>query len=196
MAEMFRFDAADAHLRNPQRRQDTLRWPGNVPYFVDNLWEWRRPEGMPSRRHCTFASPTPILAKKAGGAHNGRLFRVDASGANIVQIPQWDAREHSDVAGPGKLATLMLNKLTPIWAGYSVETKAPIAPLWAPCLSASEVEQLFSVPQLSEFRDDVWRAIRFWESARRVESENPWPYAEGEIFFDAESWNLIPVEFE
>lgn len=194
MAEMFRFDAADAHLKNPHRRRDSRRAPGNVPYIVDNLWEWRRPQGIPNRRHGVFASPTPALAKKAGGSHNGRVFRVDAPGANIVQILQCDAREHPDVDGLGKLTKLLIDLLTPEWVSDSVEKKAPIAPLWAPCLSASEVEQLFSLPPLAAFRDKVWAAISFWESARRVGPGNPWPFPKGEIVFEAESWDLIPVE--
>ena len=44
----------------------TSRPPGNVPYYVDNIWEWLRPEGAPSRRKAAFASPTPELA--AAGA--------------------------------------------------------------------------------------------------------------------------------
>jgi hypothetical protein len=44
------------------RAHATRRVPSNVPFVVDNLWEYLRPEHLPSRRHAIYASPTPELA--------------------------------------------------------------------------------------------------------------------------------------
>lgn len=33
------------------------RIPLNVPYLVDNIWEWLRPDNMPKRRRSVYASP-------------------------------------------------------------------------------------------------------------------------------------------
>ena len=40
----------------------TTRAPGDVPFFVDSLWNWRRSESYPTRRQSVCASPTPELA--------------------------------------------------------------------------------------------------------------------------------------
>jgi hypothetical protein len=48
----------------------TRRPPGNVPYVVDNLWEWVREKDYPeypNRRQSKFASPTPEQALRSVG---------------------------------------------------------------------------------------------------------------------------------
>lgn len=35
----------------------TVRPPGNIPYVVVNLWEWKRPLAFPNRRFSAFDSP-------------------------------------------------------------------------------------------------------------------------------------------
>lgn len=63
-----RWDPTQRHVR-----QVTRRTPGNVPYLVDNLWEYLRSENFPSRRHAVYASPTPELAlANATGTWQGR----------------------------------------------------------------------------------------------------------------------------
>lgn len=54
-----------------QRRHPGRRLPSNIPYMVDNLWEFTMPSERPSRRHALYASPSPQLALTyaiAGGA--------------------------------------------------------------------------------------------------------------------------------
>src|SRR5699024_1257198 len=57
----------------------TSRPPGNVPYVVDNLWEWKRPARLPCRRQAVFASPSADLAR-ASGADGARVYEVDLVG--------------------------------------------------------------------------------------------------------------------
>jgi hypothetical protein len=54
----------------------TKRPPGNIPYLVDNLWEWKRPDGYPCRRSAAYASPQPYLAQDSG-ASGCTVFRVE-----------------------------------------------------------------------------------------------------------------------
>jgi len=59
----------EAELDFPKRikNHDTRRPPGNVPYVVDNLWEWVRPETYPDRRKSKFASPKAEQALRSAG---------------------------------------------------------------------------------------------------------------------------------
>ena len=82
-----------------KHHRDDRRTPQNVPYVVDNLWEWARPDGMPSRRGCAYASPTPELARENAGNGPLDVFQlVDiAPDSILVQIPPSDAKRHSDI---------------------------------------------------------------------------------------------------
>ena len=57
----------------------TIRPPGNVPYVVDNLWEWKRPKNYPSRRFSVYAAPKESNAKKSG-PDDGTVYRVEFKG--------------------------------------------------------------------------------------------------------------------
>ena len=53
----------------PFARRAGRRLPSNVPFVVDNIWEFTRPDGMPSRRHCGSSPPavdTWILVAPSG----------------------------------------------------------------------------------------------------------------------------------
>ena len=79
-----------------QEYRTTLRPPGNVPYIVDNLWEWKRPNNYPNRRHSFCASPTPELALKA--AKGGTVYTVEFKGRyKLCQVKgYWDSKKHPD----------------------------------------------------------------------------------------------------
>lgn len=82
-----------------KHHRDDRRTPQNVPYVVDNLWEWARPYGMPSRRGCAYASPTPELARENAGNGPLDVFQLVeiAPDSILVQIPPSDAKRHSDI---------------------------------------------------------------------------------------------------
>lgn len=191
MGKIFRYDRFDADQRDPRLPLATRRAPTNVPYVVDNLWEWRRPETMPNRRHSVYASPKPELAAQFGGAIGGRVYSVDVTGASVAQIAQQDAREHPEVK---KLSRFMTSLLKQSWLDGPAITKIPEALLWAPCLTQAEVEWIFTSERLAPERDNVWKAIEFWNEARLVESCAELPFPEGEIFFEAETWSLLPID--
>lgn len=190
MANIYRHAGPDADHRNPYRPLTTRRVPGNVPYIVDNLWEWRRPENMPSRRHCVCASPKPELAAKASGVKDGRLFLVEVEGAVMAQAPQWDVRDHPDVK---TLPRLLLEKLGRSWVNGPAKEKTPEALLWSPCLTQEEVEEVFASESLTAIRETICDAIQFWNDTRSVTPNSEWPFPDGEIFFEAKSWTLLPV---
>ena len=81
-------------LRTPQGD----RLPKNLPFAVDNIWEWRRPPTCPSRRSAAFGSPRPELAAAAGPS-DGQVCRVlvrpPFQVSQVIGAP--DARTHPDV---------------------------------------------------------------------------------------------------
>ena len=126
----------------------TRRPPGYVPYVVDNLWEWVRPGAFPNRRHAAFASPSADLIEVAGDPH-----RVELRGhCKVAQIPQRDARFHPDCK---ELPRLLLRLLGQEWVDSLARAKAVAGLLWAPCLSADEVDALFVTEPLAGLREQV-----------------------------------------
>lgn len=91
-----------------QQPRASLRLPRNVPYVVDNLWEFLRPEWAPCRRQAVYASPTPALAAgNASGTPSGtavHVYEVIFDGAcRIAQLRVDDARRHADISAVQKL---------------------------------------------------------------------------------------------
>ena len=190
MKPMYRLDNAALDKKNPQESRTTRRIPGNVPYVVDNLWEWVRPPHFPSRRHCVCASPKETLAQEFGGSSAGTVFQVQKIvGGKIAQIKQQDAKLHDDARTLHKTLLKLLNS---DWlVNAALAEKEAIAPLWMPCLSRDEVESLFiTIPRLAEIKEDLIKEIKFWNEAKIAPLNEPWPFDDGEIFFEAVSWEL------
>jgi hypothetical protein len=112
----------------------------------------------------------------------------------MAQIPQGDAREHPDAVGEQNLARHLLRLLGQHWLDGPAEIKMPEALLWTPCLDHAEVEKVFTSERLASVRNAVWDAIHFWDDARSVVPGSEWPFPHGEIFFEAESWRLLPTD--
>jgi hypothetical protein len=153
---------------------------------VDNLWEWKRPENFPDRRHAVFANPDPMAIQVSG-----TCFEVQLAGnCKVAQIREVDARYHQDCKN---LPKLMLECLGRKWPSQSLAHKALAGALYIPCLGNEEVEDLFGSPELSEHRGTIWNAITFWQTAEVILPGQSLPYKQGEVFFEAEQWQLAPV---
>lgn len=191
---MYRLDTPAANQNNPYRPRGTMRKPGNVPFIVDNLWEWSRPQGMPSRRLSVYASPTPKLALELGGAVNGQIFTVHPVGATTVQIPWRDAKfsPEADSSSPAFLGRFIANMFDQQWIDSPAYAKLPEALLWSPCLKKDEVENIIHRSQyLARRADEIRNNIRFWNNAVLHDlNEENWRFVNGEIFFEAELWTL------
>lgn len=172
----------------------TMRPPGNVPYFVDNLWEWKRPDGFPCRRFSVYASPAPELAKELG-RQGSPAFRVKIDGRFILAQVQGykDAKEHPDRR---KLRDLILNRLGQGWLDGGMREKENAGRLWLPCLRKDEVESLFTeVEALKSIRNEIWEAITFWDDVVLIREGAPVPDPIGEFFFEAEGgYRLEPIQ--
>lgn len=183
---------SDGESLGPFSILPTRRAPTNIQYVVDNLWEWKRPAHLPSRRHSFFASPRPELALQSSVGDNPRAFRVVIeSGELVAQIPKSDARYIDEAKKlPRDLYELLGGQE---FLSGPISKKAAIAPLFCPCLTKQEVEELFRVDVLAPHRDAVWSAIKFWDHVKLFSVNDPPPYPDGEVFFMAERWHLEPL---
>ena len=162
----------------------SLRPPGNVPYVVDNLWEWKRPEGFPNRRFSVFASPQPELALECGSG-DGMVFQVELQGKfNLCQVSKYvDSKKHPDCK---ELRQLLFRKLLhPNWADETMEEKEEVGRIFLPCLTKDEMELLFrDVKELREIRDQLYDAITYWDDVAILSKETEISDDQGEIFFE------------
>jgi hypothetical protein len=173
--------------------RDTRRPPGNVPYVVDNLWEWTRPENYPDRRRSKFANPTPEQALRSAGLPENayeHVFRVEFFGDPIIaQIdsrngePEKDAKYHSDCR---RLRKLLIDKLDGeggkfSWPTKDLEEKYPAGQLFQPCLTSEEVEQVFeSADELSPLDKEK---ITYWNDLALIGPDSL-ANDRGEILFE------------
>lgn len=189
MRDLYRSEVPNSDTLAPRGPLATRRIPAYVPYLVDNLWEWKRPEELPSRRHAVFASPSPELAVKSGPA-GGQVFRVDMQGpANVAQVCVSDSRDHRECKS---LSRILKELLGQNWIDADLHVKQDAGRLYIPGLSKAEIDQLFAAGVLSQLRQRVWEAIRYWDDVRIVGPNESWPSPDGEVFFVADQWALLP----
>lgn len=168
------------HLKN---YHETMRPPGNVPYIVDNLWEWKRPKNYPNRRRSVFASPTSELALKA--ANGGTVYTVGFKGKyNLCQVKgYWDSKKHPDCK---KLRNLLFDIFGQDWIDSDIKVKEDFGKLWIPCLTKNDMNKLFgSNEKLREIRDEIYNAITYWNDVVLIKNGENLPDPEGEIVFEA-----------
>ena len=198
MLTLYRAEPAQPKEHNPLDR----RPPQNVPYVVDNLWEWARPKGMPSRRGCEYASPDAASAKASATRSNLQLYRLFLRPEAVaVQIVGSDAKEHADIKvqkGVPRQTTVvktlfeLLNQhhtapAYPSWASQPVLLKLAAAPLFLPVLSRKELKLLLGPGgPLADIAEKLRQEIDFWNGAKRIDfSAADFPNGLGEVFFKA-----------
>lgn len=193
MLTLYRAEPATTRKHDPLDR----RPPQNVPYVVDNLWEWTRPANWPSRRGCEYASPDPESARKSAGDKPVlQVFRLHFKpGAIALQIAEPDAKEHRDIK-PNQLRKTLFELLKPhpnspypSWASQPLPLKLAAAPLFLPVLSREELDALLGAAgPLANIADQLRQEIGFWNSAKLIDfSAAALPYGTGEVFFEAGS---------
>ncbi len=175
----------------------TSRAPGNIPYYVDNIWEWLRPNSSASRRKAAFASPTPELAALCAQGNIADAWRVElAGGQPAYQIVSGetphDARYHADV---NKLKSIVVKEcLGQSWYDLPLKEKSAEIGLFAPCISKFEVQEIFNNSQkLDEER--VRNACTFWQDIEMFYPLRSAPHLSGEIFFEG-AYRLYKVQKE
>jgi hypothetical protein len=164
----------------------TRRAPSNVPFLIDNIWEFLRPNHLPSRRHAIYASPTPelALANASSGEANAiyvaceLIFNLDNShhALKVAQLNVTDARYHTDIRN---LQKLVMNRLA--CNDLSLEAKKMFAVLFLPCVSREELEKECKENELlKEILHECQKKSTFWQDA----SDTPDIQSNGELFFE------------
>lgn len=176
--------------------RNTMRPPGHVPYVVDNLWEWKRPNEYPNRRFSVFASPQQELARESGQS-GGTVYRIKLNGKyKLCQLKGYkDSKYHPECSNLKKLLLSMLgqdwiddkfsnSEWTP---GNLLIPKEKAGRLWIPCLTKNEVDRLFGeVKILQNIHEEIYNAITYWDDIALVKQGEPVPDPDGELFFEAE----------
>lgn len=165
----------------------TARLPANVPFFVDNIWEWLRPDEFPSRRRAVFGSPATNHAHMGVSTNDSEYLirRVIIIGAaKIAQIKQRDAKEHPDIRA---ITKLMINFFGTDNASASSDWRRSAAPLFLPGVSKLEFNSAFcEFAGGAELASQIRGCSQFWQGAVLLDRKSPAKYPEGEIFFESE----------
>lgn len=184
---------ADGEQEQLHRWRSTVRLPSNVPYVVDNLWEYLRPDAMPCRRHAVYASPSAALAlANASGDDRGRGFaayRVEVSGyCRVAQLTVKDARLHPDI----RRMLRLVQRRQPEWALLPLPARQKIGMAFAPATSKAELVALAGEePALVAFLAEAAALCTLWTDSRTEPVD-----AEGELFFELApdaSYRLLPL---
>jgi hypothetical protein len=164
----------------------TMRVPGNVPYIVDNLWEWTRPNNYPSRRFSAFASPKPEIAIKLVG-EGVTAYKVELPKPYLVcqlkvnkNYNVIDSRYYPECKSLGGLVISLLGKS---FHQLDIVNKKEIGLLWMPCLNKEEIELVFDESSmLRKIKDQLKSSVAYWDNVQLCSPEEI--NGEGEIFFE------------
>ncbi len=165
----------------------TPRAPGNVPFLVDNIWEWLRPEEFPSRRFAAFASPRREQAAASAGCSLDQVYAVELTEEQAVcQItvgkrPE-DARFHPDI---DRFKRRVIRALPREWFALPSAERGIETVLFVPCASRGEVDFIMRETRLIS-PDQIREASTFWQDVRLIEATRNAAtiHASGEIFFE------------
>jgi hypothetical protein len=187
------FDANKIYMR-----QSTRRTPTNVPYLVDNIWEFLRPDYAPSRRHAAYASPTPELAlanASAVGADPSlyEVCEILVKGEVLLaHLQVTDARLHEDVS---RIVRHVAKAHGAPFADLPIEEKAVHAALYLPGVSDDELGAYFcrrvQGEQLRWELQHTRNLCTFWKDASYEPQDH-----NGELFFELKkgsSYTLKPL---
>lgn len=171
----------DSSIRGePQSARGTTRIPINVPYVIDNVWEYLRPAAMPCRRHAVYASPTPELAvSHITAAAKGRgtaVYKLVVSGtAEVAQLAVEDAKLHIDIRAIGAIVQASSAELM----NSPWEAKQAASVLFIPRASKADLRRCVEGSSFAaEFVRQASAKSTFWWDAK-VGVFNP----TGEVFF-------------
>lgn len=173
---------------NTSLERNTNRPPGNVPYLIDNLWEWARPEEFPNRRHSVYACPTVELAKELG-PKDGTVYKINIEQSSFKMIAQLidikDSKYHDDCKDLLKLMIGVFKEINKNWIELPIDDKLFLGKLYIPCLSKEEVEEIMNSELLLPHKQAIIDNIKYWNNVKLVDLNQGFPSQNGEIFFEA-----------
>lgn len=188
--KIYRSLSESSYSNDLKRHKTTKRAPSNVPYVVDNIWEWLRPDSMPTRRLTVCASSFKELALKYATS-NDLLCSIRFAGqANVVQVTNYqDAKLHPDVK---KLPRIITKHLGQNWLDSDLCNKQAHGQLFIPLLSSEEVSSILSTSDLSDLKEQLTNTSTFWQDVNHVEGD--YQLTDGELFFYADDGYFLDIE--
>lgn len=171
-----------------QETRLSRRIPRNVPYVVDNVWEYLRPKHSPSRRHAAYASPTPELARVNASSQwgsNYRVWEIELEPEDVIVICSVDdARYHADIR---RVPAALLELLDQTLGTADFEANRGYAPIFMPAAASPDLTRFFDAHP--ELKAKARAASTFWQEARALTFEQlmrvPQLAESAEIFFEA-----------
>lgn len=179
----------------------TRRAPKNIPYVVDNIWEWARPRGKyVNRRYAAYGSPSPEAAEAS--VTEGTAYRVEFLGDHtICQLEGIaDAKELEEI---GDIKNAVFDLLGNHheegyreWRSDDVISKRVGGQLYMPCLSKADVDTILDeIGATDDERQDLRDAVSYWDKLTVVEDGDPLPSQVGEILFSYDGgYRLHPLD--
>lgn len=187
--------------------QPSIRWPSNVPYIVDNLWEWqrcRRHGHLPRRRHAVYAWPRREMAENYASGKELVVYRIILHDRfKLCQVPGIpDSRNHPDCDGLRKVVLNILAQQGLVrdkgWTPAArLQAKEDIGRLWIPALTPEEIQAMSEYSEaVRHLLQAVEPTITYWkdflfldENTARSGGGAP-AFDNGEIFFETEGAEL------
>lgn len=165
----------------------TPRAPGNVPFLVDNVWEWLRPASFPSRRFSAFAAPSVDGAATSAGCNINQVYRVELlDGQPACQLingerPE-DARYHADI---DSLKRLIIRALPREWYQRPPAERGIEAVLFLPCATREDIDMVMQKSTLID-ADSIRNSCSFWRDVALLKGAAKLQemHHSGEIFFE------------
>lgn len=174
--------------------QQTKRIPSNVPYIIDNIWEWLRTDTLPSRRQAIYASPTPQLAlenaSSVGSDTNKYIvceLVVNDNNLTLAHLNIKDARYHTDISILMRQINTLLGKE---FSDLSIQDKIKHAPLYLPAVGKEELDHYFTNEGYL-LVDKIKSISTFWKDIVNIPQDH-----DGELFFNLSpngSYTLKPI---
>ena len=186
MSQLFRAIPQSKFISGEKNfRKNSIRYPSNIPYVVDNVLEWLRPLNMPCRRNAIYASPSVELALKNASAPlmNGDTYeayslKFHGDGYIKAQLKVKDARYHSDIKLIQRIAIDFFSSA--VQEENSVN-KIKFGMIFMPGSSKNELESAYkNFPIIFDFLEHCKTKSEFWGSASNVISAE----SDGELFFE------------
>lgn len=189
--DFFRAVPDNTDVTKRSTRLPTRRLPSNIPYFVDNIWEFLRPADKPSRRHAIYASPAiELAAENASASTDGgyTVYRLMFERPPaFMQLSVTDARHHPDIKA---LQRIVHGVLGADFGSLLLSAKMEVAPLFLPGVSAAELDQAAkSSSQLRDILHQAANASTIWVGGEVLD-----PTSKGELFFELEEDNSYTLQ--
>ena len=183
---VFRAQEASAPHGLVYGRLPTKRLPKDVPFLVDNAWEWVRAcvyPTYPSRRYAVFAAAS-VASARQWATNTAHVYEVILPASQ--RVAQHRLQEaivrHADLQTVQRMVSSVLQKSG--CADRPLAERSSQACLFAPGLDAAEVGAILRAwPEIGALQDELLERLTFWREVGLISAAEARPEL-GEVFFE------------